>query len=164
MIKNVSVVFVVWATLSLLLFSFVGKDTPTEGLSIGDKAPEFNICGEKQLINLKDLQGKYVLLSFWASYDAQSRMQNATLNNAVKKVSNVEMVSVSFDEYKSVFTETIKQDQISTSKCFVELNGQESELYKTYRLKKGFKNYLLDENGVIIAKDIKASELSSYLN
>jgi hypothetical protein len=91
-------------------------------------------------------------------------MQNATLSNAVKKAGNVEMVSVSFDEYKSVFTETIKQDQISTSKCFVELKGQESELYKTYRLKKGFKNYLLDENGVIIAKDIKASELSSYLN
>ena len=164
MIKNVRGIFVVLMMISFVSFSFVGKDTPTEGLSIGDKAPEFNICGEKQLINLKDLQGKYVLLSFWASYDAQSRMQNATLNNEVKKAGNVEMVSVSFDEYKSVFTETIKQDQISTSKCFVELNGQESELYKTYRLKKGFKNYLLDENGVIIAKDIKASELSSYLN
>ena len=113
---------------------------------------------------MKDLQGKYVLLSFWASYDAPSRMHNATLSNAIKKAGNVEMVSVSFDEYKSVFTETIKQDQISTSKCFVELKGQKSELYKTYRLKKGFKNYLLDENGVIIAKDIKASELSSYLN
>ena len=163
MFKSVSGIFVV-LVISFISFSFVGKDTPTEGLTIGDKAPEFKICGEKQLVNLKDLRGKYVLLSFWASYDAQSRMQNATLNNAVKKMHNVEMVSVSFDEYKSVFTETIKQDQISTSKCFVELNGQESELYKTYRLKKGFKNYLLDENGVIIAKDIKASELSSYLN
>ena len=128
MIKNVSRVFVV-LMISFISFSFVGKDTPTEGLTIGDKAPEFKICGEKQLINLKDLQGKYVLLSFWASYDAPSRMQNATLSNAVKKAGNVEMVSVLFDDCKSVF-----------------------------------KNYLLDENGVIIAKDIKASELSSYLN
>ena len=64
-------------------FSFVGKNTPTEGLTIGDKAPTFTICGEKQLIDLKDLRGKYVLLSFWASYDALSRMQNATLNHAV---------------------------------------------------------------------------------
>ena len=155
MIKNVRGIFVVLIMISFVFFSFVGKDTPTEGLSIGDKAPEFKICGEKQLINLKDLKGKYVLLSFWASYDAQSRMQNATLNSAVKKSGNVEMVSVSFDEYKSVFTETIKQDQISTTKCFVELSGQESELYKTYRLKKGFKNYLLDENGVIIARTSK---------
>lgn len=164
MIKNVSGIFVVLIMISFISFSFVGKDTPTEGLSIGDKAPEFNICGEKQLINLKDLRGKYVLLSFWASYDASSRMQNATLNHAISKADNVEMVSVSFDEYKSIFNETIKQDQISTSNCFVELKGQKSNLYKTYRLQRGFKNYLLDENGVIIAKDVKASDLSSYLN
>ena len=150
--------------ISFISFSFVGKDTPTEGLTIGDKAPEFKICGEKQLVNLKDLRGKYVLLSFWASYDADSRMKNVTLNHVVGKTDNVEMVSVSFDDYKSIFNETIKKDRITTSNCFVELSGNRSDIYKTYRLHKGFKNYLLDENGVIIAKDIEASELLSYIN
>lgn len=163
MIKNVSRVFVV-LMISFISFSFVGKDTPTEGLTIGDKAPEFNICGEKQLVNLKDLRGKYVLLSFWASYDADSRMKNVTLNHVVGKTDNVEMVSVSFDDYKSIFNETIKKDRITTPNCFVELSGNRSDIYKTYRLHKGFKNYLLDENGVIIAKDIEASELLSYIN
>ena len=151
-------------TISFISFSFVGKDTPTEGLTIGDKAPEFKICGEKQLVNLKDLRGKYVLLSFWASYDADSRMNNATLNHAISKADNVEMVSVSFDSYKSIFNETIKKDRISTSNCFVELAGVNSDIYNTYRLHKGFKNYLLDEKGVIIAKNINVSELSSYIN
>ena len=164
MIKNVKWIFVVLIISSLFSFSFVGKNTPTEGLTIGDKAPTFTICGEKQLIDLKDLRGKYVLLSFWASYDALSRMQNATLNHAVAQANNVEMVSVSFDEYKSIFNETIKKDQISTSNCFVELAGVSSDLYQTYRLKRGFKNFLLDENGVIVAKDVTVSELSSYLN
>ena len=164
MIKNVKWIFVVLIISSLISFSFVGKTTLTEGLTIGDKAPTFTICGEKQLIDLKDLRGKYVLLSFWASYDALSRMQNATLNHAVAQADNVEMVSVSFDEYKSIFNETIKKDQISTSNCFVELAGVSSDLYQTYRLKRGFKNFLLDENGVIVAKDITVSELSSYLN
>ena len=163
MIKNVKWIFVVLIISSLISFSFVGN-TPTEGLTIGDKAPTFTICGEKQLIDLKDLRGKYVLLSFWASYDALSRMQNATLNHAIAQADNVEMVSVSFDEYKSIFNETIKKDQISTSNCFVELAGVSSDLYQTYRLKRGFKNFLLDENGVIVAKDITVSELSSYLN
>lgn len=164
MIKNVKWIFVVLIISSLISFSFVGKNTPTEVLTIGDKAPTFTICGEKQLIDLKDLRGKYVLLSFWASYDALSRMQNATLNHAVAQADNVEMVSVSFDEYKSIFNETIKKDQISTSNCFVELAGVSSDLYQTYRLKRGFKNFLLDENGVIVAKDVTVSELSSYLN
>ena len=163
MIKNVSGFFVVLITISFLSLSFVGKDTPTEGLNIGDRAPEFKICGEKQLMNLKDLHGKYVLLSFWASYDAPSRTLNATLNYAVSQADNVEMVSVSFDEYKSIFNETIKKDRITTSNCFVELNGNDSEVFKTYRLHKGFKNFLLDENGVIIAKNIQASQLTSYL-
>lgn len=164
MIKNVKGVFAAFLVISFTFFSFVGKDTPTEGLTIGDKAPEFKICGEKQLVDLKDFEGKYVVLSFWASYDAQSRMQNVSLNNAVSKSDNIEMVSVSFDNYKSIFKETIKQDRISTSNCFVELEGENSELYQTYRLNKGFKNYLLDKNGVIIAKDINASQLASYLN
>lgn len=163
MIKNVTWIFVVLIISSLISFSFVGKDTPTEGLTIGDKAPGFTICGEKQLIDLEDLRGKYVLLSFWASYDAASRMQNATLSHAIAQADNVEMVSVSFDEYKSIFNETIKKDQISTSKCFVELAGNDSDLFRTYGLKKGFKNLLLDEKGVIIAKNIKASELASYI-
>ena len=64
MIKNVKWIFVVFIISSLISFSFVGKNTPTEGLTIGDKAPTFTICGEKQLIDLKDLRGKYVLLSF----------------------------------------------------------------------------------------------------
>lgn len=164
MIKNVSGVFVVLIMISFISFSFVGKDTPTEGLTIGDRAPEFKICGEKQLVDLKDLRGKYVLLSFWASYDAESRMNNAILNNVAGKADNIEMVSVSFDDYKSIFNETIKRDRISTPNCFVELSGTRSEIYKTYRLHKGFKNYLLDENGVIVAKDVTASELLSYLN
>jgi peroxiredoxin len=163
MFKSVSGIFVV-LVISFISFSFVGKDTPTEGLTIGDKAPEFKICGEKQLVNLKDLRGKYVLLSFWASYDADSRMNNATLNHAISKADNVEMVSVSFDSYKSIFNETIKKDRISTSNCFVELAGANSDIYNTYRLHKGFKNYLLDEKGVIIAKNINVSELSSYIN
>jgi len=164
MIKKVFGVFAVLTLVSFTFFSFVGKNTPTEGLTIGDKAPEFTICGEKQLVNLKDFKGKYVILSFWASYDAPSRMQNATLNHAAGKNNNVEMVSVSFDEYQSIFNETIKKDRISTPNCFVETQGENSELYQTYRLHKGFKNYLLDRNGVIIAKNIDAKQLVAYLN
>ena len=148
--------------------SFVEKDKPTGGLNVGDMAPDFKIqsmSAEQSPTDLSNLKGKYVLLSFWASYDAQSRMQNASLSNALRSTSqDVEMVSVSFDEYKSIFNETIKKDQISTSNCFVELAGVSSDLYQTYRLKRGFKNFLLDENGVIVAKDVTVSELSSYLN
>ena len=129
------------------LTSFVEKDKPTGGLNVGDMAPDFKIqtmSAEQSQTELSDLKGKYVLLSFWASYDAQSRMQNASLSNALRS--------------------TARKDQIVTPTCFVETKGEYSGLFKKYRLGRGFTNYLLDDNGVIIAKNISAAELSAYLN
>ena len=163
--------YVKWIFVVLLigsLTSFVEKDKPTGGLNVGDIAPDFKIqsmSAGQPLAELSDMKGKYVLLSVCASYDAHSRMQNASLSNALRSTSqDVEMVSVSFDEYQSVFQETIRKDQIVTPTCFVETKGESSGLFKKYRLGRGFTNYLLDENGVIIAKNISAAELSAYLN
>ena len=165
--------YVKWIFVVLLigsLTSFVENDKPTGGLNVGDIAPDFKIqsmSAGQPLAELSDMKGKYVLLSFWASYDAHSRMQNASLSNVLRSASrneNVEMVSVSFDEYQSIFKETVRKDQIVTPTCFVETKGESSGLFKKYRLGRGFTNYLLDENGVIIAKNISAAELSAYLN
>ena len=144
--RHVKWIFVVLLIGSLT--SFVEKDKPTGGLNVGDVAPDFRIETTSDVqhnLDLTDLKGKYVLLSFWASYDAQSRMQNASLSNALRSTSqDVEMVSVSFDEYQSVFKETIRKDQIVTPTCFVETKGESSGLFKKYRLNRGFTNYLLD--------------------
>ena len=138
--RHVKWIFVVLLISSLT--SFVEKDKPTGGLNVGDVAPDFTIestSDAQHNFDLTDLKGKYVLLSFWASYDAQSRMQNASLSNALRSTSqDVEMVSVSFDEYQSVFQETIRKDQIVTPTCFVETEGESSGLFKKYRLKPGF--------------------------
>ena len=161
--RHVKWIFVVLLICSLT--AFVEKDKPTGGLSVGDVAPDFRIestSGEQYPLKLADFKGRYVLLSFWASYDAQSRMQNVSLNNILRSdAPNVKMVSVSFDEYRSVFEETIRKDHIVTPTCFVETKGEDSGLFKKYRLNRGFTNYLLDGNGVIIAKNISAAELSA---
>ena len=161
--RHVKWIFVVLLICSLT--AFVEKDKPTGGLRVGDVAPDFRIestSGEQYPLKLADFKGRYVLLSFWASYDAQSRMQNVSLNNILRSdAPNVKMVSVSFDEYRSVFEETIRKDQIVTPTCFAETKGESSGLFKKYRLNRGFTNYLLDGNGVIIAKNISAAELSA---
>ena len=163
--RHVKWIFVVLLISSLT--SFVEKDKPTGGLNVGDVAPDFTIESTSDAqynFDLTDLKGKYVLLSFWASYDAQSRMQNASLSNALRSTSqDVEMVSISFDEYQSIFKETVRKDQIVTPTCFVETEGEDSGLFKKYRLNRGFTNYLLDGNGVIIAKNISAADLSAYV-
>ncbi|MCK9160938.1 MAG: TlpA family protein disulfide reductase [Bacteroidaceae bacterium] len=160
--------YVKWIFAVLLVVSltaFVDNNINHEGLEKGDVAPDFKINttsnGERTL-NLTGLKGHLVLISFWASYDATSRMNNVKLSNALCG-KNVEMVSVSFDSYPSIFKETVRTDRIKTSDCFLEPGGENSRLYKDYRLKRGFTNFLLDKNGVIIAKNITTHELSSIV-
>ncbi|MCD8165048.1 MAG: hypothetical protein LUE93_02280, partial [Bacteroides sp.] len=115
--------------------------------------------------SLRLFKGKYVLISFWASYDASSRMQNIYLHNMLRNVAQpIEMISVSFDEFPSVFQETVRRDQLDSSICFNEEDGENSSLFKKYRLSRGYSNYLLDEKGVIVAKNITPDELGNYLN
>lgn len=160
-------IFVVLVMCSLT--SFIEIDGYNRGLNVGDAAPDFRIkaaVGSEHTddIKLSSLRGRFVLLSFWASYDAKSRMQNTSLNNKINSESlNVELISVSFDDYQSIFTETVRKDGITASSCFREEYGEDSKLFKQYNLNRGFENYLLDEKGVIVAKNITPNELLSYM-
>ena len=164
--RHVKWIFVVLLICSLT--AFVEKDKPTGGLSEGDVAPDFKIestSNGQPAFKLGNLKGKYVLLSFWASYDASARVNNMLLDHALNDLPrNVKMVSVSFDRYQSIFDETLKQDRLGNARYFVEPDGEASNLFSLYHLDKGFKNYLLDEHGVIIAMNVRVEQLPNYLH
>jgi peroxiredoxin len=168
--------YVKWFFVVLLissLTSFIEKDRPVTGLSIGEYAPDFMISDdasdELDTVHrkLSSLRGNCVLVNFWASYDAPSRIRNIEMSRALNQADaqhEVEFVSVSFDEYASIFRETVRKDGIVGAGCFVDTAGEKSRIFRKYGLKGGLTNYLLDENGMIIAKNISVAELSSYLN
>lgn len=161
--KFVKWIFVVLVVCSLL--SFMDKEKTGSGWNLGDKAPDWELeTNDGQLLQLRDLRGSYVLLSFWASYDAVSRVQNIRLGRAMERFSGrVKMLSVSFDEYQSVFDEAVRADGIEHCINLQDVHGESSSLFKDYRLNKGFKNYLLDDKGVIIAKNVTVEQLETSL-
>lgn len=148
------------------LTSFIENSPSIDNLPIGEPAPNFHFrdsSGKES--SLYGLRGKYILLNFWASYDAFSRIQNITLNSEIQALNGrIELISVSFDKYQSIFNQTVKTDRIKTAVCFVDTSGIKSDLYKDYQLNKGFKNYLLDKDGIIIACNINASDISLYID
>lgn len=164
MIKNVKWFFVVLVFSSFISFSFEEERIPTEKLTVGDKAPELVLCNEAQPLDLRAGNGKYTLLSFWASYDATSRVKNAALSKEVQENTRVKMISVSFDHYASVYRQAVEQDALRLPESYVETEGANSDVFQAYGLENGFGNYLLDDKGVIVAKNLSAEELSSYLN
>lgn len=163
MLKNVKWFFVVLVFSSLISLSFDKRNTPTEKLPVGAQAPELVLGNEKQPLSLQAPKGNYILLSFWASYDATSRTRNARLHHVVSDDARVKMISISFDRYPSVFRTAVKQDGLSEN-VYQEMDGEGSEIFKSYDLKHGFINCLVDDRGVIVAKNVSPSELASLLH
>ncbi|MDR3250546.1 MAG: hypothetical protein LBT42_02620 [Tannerella sp.] len=144
------------------LFLFAGTDKAglTTGFRQGYIAPAIKLL-EDDGIKFANSSGRYTLLHFWAAYDANSRMQNVRLWN--KLLPNIDMVSVSMDELPSVFVGTVKADRLEATKQLHENNGERSEAYKKYGLKKGLRNFLIDDKGVVVAEDVNFEQLSAIL-
>ncbi len=137
----------------------------TEGINPGDLAPRIEFLEMGHQSSFQNQSRRYTLLNFWAAYDAESRARNVQLANEVNKFSPTEiaMCSISMDEKESIFAETVKIDKLDLSTQFHEGQGKESELYKKYDLKDGFKNFLIDNKGVIIAANITPEKLTEIL-
>jgi hypothetical protein len=131
----------------------------TEGIQPGNLAPEI----EWQDIDLKG--SKFVLLQFWATHDVHSRMLNAQMHNAISgiKTDDIRLVSVSMDENEAVFEGVVKAERLDPATQFNDPRGKNSEIFKAYRLKSGFSNWLIGPEGVIIAKNLKPGEIFAYI-
>ena len=132
---------------------------------IDDLAPRIEFLGNDAKASFHNQLGRYTLLNFWAAYDAESRARNVQLANEVNKFGpdKIAMCSISMDEKESIFTETVKIDKLDLSTQFHEGLGKESELYKKYDLRKGFKNFLINDEGVIIAANVTPEKLTEIL-
>lgn len=158
--------FCLAAIISLLsMSSSIKTDKTSTGYYPGEQIPNIVLSGlEGQYLDLSEYQGKKVVLSFWAAYDAQSRANNVQLYNYLKEnESDVTFLSVSFDENRNVFERTVLLDNIDLKSQFRDEKGTNSEIYKDFQLRKGFKNYLIDERGVISAMGVTPQTLKTLL-
>ncbi len=159
-------VYVLFVAVALLAVSAGTKNAkPTVGINPGDFAPRIESLGTESNFSFQNHSGRYTLLNFWATYDAESRARNVQLANEVNKFGpdKIAMCSISMDEKESIFTETVKIDKLDLSTQFHEGLGKESELYKKYDLRKGFKNFLINDEGVIIAANVTPEKLTEIL-
>ncbi len=158
--------FCLIAIFSLALSSGSIKDAaPSIGYYPGEMIPNIVLTDlEGDTYSMSDFKGKKVVVNFWASYDAQSRATNVLLHNYLKiNNANVTFLSISFDENKDVLERTFEMDNLDTISQFCEVNGVDSEIYHNFKLNRGFRNYLIDENGVITAMNFTPEDLSSFI-
>lgn len=134
-------------------------------LAIGKEAPEIALPNPQgDTITLSSLQGKYVLIDFWAAWCRPCRMENPNVVRMYEKYKDkgFEIYGVSLDRTKDAWVEAIQADNltwmhVSDLKYF---NSVAAELYNIQAIPA---TYLLDKEGKIIAKNLRGKALEDKL-
>ena len=131
----------------------------------GDNSPDIvlpNPDGEE--VALSSLRGKVVLLQFWAAVDRGSRIQNPVLAEAYKKYKRkgFEIYQVSVDVNRAEWVDAIDQDKLT----WINVGDMEGSKMAAavYNIQSVPFNYLLNEEGEIIAKNLKGPALDKALS
>jgi peroxiredoxin len=142
----------------LLFLLFTISSLYSLGQEVGEKAPEIELKDKNgNKIKLSDLQGKVVLIDFWASWCGPCRRENPNVVEAFSKyhkskftnAKGFEVFSVSLDKNEQAWLEAIKKDNMTWDSHVWDKGGEFAKQYKITSIPMAF---LIDGEGKIVAK------------
>lgn len=128
---------------------------------VGEMAPDFSAPNpEGEIVSLKDAIGEITLIDFWASWCKPCRIENPNVvklyNEYHDKGFNI--IGVSLDKSKSKWKKAIKDDGLSWYHIS-NLKGWQEPIAGKYNVRSIPRTFLVDENGKIIAKNLRGKAL-----
>ena len=142
------------------------ETSPATATSIGAIAPDLAFPDpDGNIRKLSDLRGKVVLLDFWASWCRPCRGENPHVVAMYQKYHDkgFEVFSVSLDRDKESWKRAIAADGLVWPNHVSDLKYWSSEAARTYGVSSIPSTFLLDQNGRIIAKNLRGEALSNAL-
>ena len=119
----------------------------------GYNAPSMTIENSDTTLSLADMKGRYVIVTFWSSADADSRLRAYRYDEAAKLLPQERfcLLSVNFDRSERLFREIVRRDNLIAENHIHVDGSQANRIIHDYRLTEGFKSLLIDPKGRIVA-------------
>lgn len=134
---------------------------------VGKAAPDFSAPNpEGKTISLKESLGKVTIIDFWASWCAPCRQENpnvvALYNEFHDKGLNIIGVSLDKEGDAEKWKKAIADDQLSWPQIS-NLKYWNDPVAKKYNVQSIPATFILDANGVIVAKDLRGDALKAKI-
>lgn len=130
---------------------------------VGSVAPAFSApTPEGEMLALNDVLGKYTIIDFWASWCKPCRRENPNVVNVYNQYHDkgLNIISVSLDRQgqENRWTQAIEQDKMDWYHVS-NLKFWQDPIARTYNVRSIPATFLLDQNGIIIAKNLRGQAL-----
>lgn len=136
-------------------------------VSIGQKAPDFTMNDENgNPVSLSSKIGpKLLLVDFWAAWCGPCRQENPNVVRVYNEFNKkgFDVFGVSLDQTKEAWLKAIEDDKLTWTHVS-DLKYWENEAAKLYAVSAIPANFLLDENGIIIGKNLRGEDLYNKVN
>ncbi|MBB4118056.1 peroxiredoxin [Mesonia hippocampi] len=134
---------------------------------VGAKAPEFSApTPEGNQLALKDAMGKITLIDFWASWCKPCRIANPEIVKLYEKFHdkgfNILGVSLDRPGQKDKWIKAIEDDGLTWPQVS-NLQFWQGPIAKLYGIRSIPATYILDENGIIVAKNLRGKALEDKI-
>lgn len=138
-------------------------ESSAKNTTIGAKAPDFTApTPDGKDLALKDALGKVTLVDFWAAWCKPCRAENPNVVSVYKKYHDkgLNILGVSLDRTADAWKKAIEDDGLTWQHVshVAYFNDPIAKLYNVDAIPAAF---LLDENGVIVAKNLRGPALEA---
>lgn len=135
---------------------------------VGSKAPPFSGPNpEGKEIALEDNMGKVTIVDFWAAWCKPCRAENPNLVKTYNKYKDqgLKIISVSLDRegQKDQWLQAIEEDNLGQWKHISNLQFWQDPIARKYDISAIPASFILDENGVIVAKNLRGDDLENKI-